>query len=341
LETSAGSALAKTGDLKAAASFVGWLAGSISGIVAIMYGVGFLGFHAHMDMLGLDFNSNIPNTVYLQNGAKFFYLSAIIIMENVFLLIVDIFPLILVVVASIVAVVSLVLFVISGFKPARFKETTGKLVSSFKSSGEKPSKISQGLYFLILAGVLLWGIWQYPFFFTPVKLSGVLYQECKQKPGVLSSEISADNLLCNIQNDERSEIREFYGILLNESLVLFLFVVVLRKIFLQTLILKIAFAPVLLLFLICLLVLPINYGKLIMSNEYPLIGITLKTGSPVRIPEGRLFLISQAEKRIVLWHPDTKKAVMMDPNQVAAIEISKRISLFSFKSPGGQKKLGG
>jgi hypothetical protein len=337
VEKSAGPLLSKSGDLKAVASFIGWLAGSLSGIVAIMYGAGFLSVHAHLDMLGLNFVSTVPNTVYLQNGAKFFYLSTIMLTENIFFLVVDALPLFILAFGATALVAAVILFAASGFHIGKALKTVRNFFSRFGRPEDTGPKAGHWLRPLILIAVLLWGWRQYPVFFAPIQLSNLLYQTCEQSSPLPESQDLVRSLTCKILEDDRSAVQKFYGGLLNQTMILFLFAVVLRKLFFQALILKILYAPLLLLFSICFLVLPITYGKLVISNEYPLIRLEKKSESKTEIPEGPFFMISQEDKQLVLWHPANKTAFMIHPSEVTAIEMLERVSVFTLRKTQGMQ----
>ncbi|MFA7425160.1 MAG: hypothetical protein WCZ16_08890 [Desulfosarcinaceae bacterium] len=62
-------------DLKALAGAIGWLAGAMSGVVALMYAVGFLCAKSHLYMLGIETHSGVPAGAYVEIGAKFFYIT--------------------------------------------------------------------------------------------------------------------------------------------------------------------------------------------------------------------------------------------------------------------------
>jgi hypothetical protein len=74
-------------DLKALAGAIGWLAGTMSGVVALMYAVGFLCAKSHLYMLGIETHSGVPAGAYVEIGAKFFYIFLIygaLVMPNDF-----------------------------------------------------------------------------------------------------------------------------------------------------------------------------------------------------------------------------------------------------------------
>lgn len=57
--------------LKEAAKFIGWLAGSIAGISAILGAFGFIIHRSQMHLLGLDAFMEFDTEFYVQEGAKF------------------------------------------------------------------------------------------------------------------------------------------------------------------------------------------------------------------------------------------------------------------------------
>ncbi|MBI9091664.1 MAG: hypothetical protein JEZ12_20840 [Desulfobacterium sp.] len=69
-------------DLKAAAGAIAWLASAMSGVVALMYAVGFLCAKSHLNMLGIQLYSGLAAGAYVEMGAKFFYITVIILFDS-------------------------------------------------------------------------------------------------------------------------------------------------------------------------------------------------------------------------------------------------------------------
>ena len=104
------------------------------------------------------------------------------------------------------------------------------------------------------------------------------------------------------------------------------------------------YLPLMILFMIYSLVLPLTYGALVMPNDFPKVNIHAKKSSEIRIPDGPYYLIHQGEKSMILWHAGKGASYVIPASEVMTLEVIGRASLFSHppnspktNNPGGMQ----
>jgi hypothetical protein len=69
--------MAITNPIKEVAKYIGWLAGSMAGIAAILYAIGYITTRTHLYLLGIDSFIQYAHEYYLMEGGNFFIFLAI------------------------------------------------------------------------------------------------------------------------------------------------------------------------------------------------------------------------------------------------------------------------
>lgn len=311
-------------DLKAAAGAVGWLAGSMSGVVALFYAVGFLCAKAHLNMLGIELFSGIAAGDYVETGAKFFYITLILLLESLFDLGGALLPVLLLCLAVLGTLVLAVAAIHAKASNVGLRSLLGQWWSAFR---EKSRKIlsAQPARCILLALVLLWAGAQYRYVFAPVQITGVLHTACTED----HDQSGAALLACRIRQQEHGALRAYYAGLAGIVFALFLVTVSLRHCYEKGLAGGLFHFPLLVLLLIYGLVLPLTYGSLVMPNDFPRVNLTTKQNAEIQLPAGPFFLIHQSDKSLILWHGARRASYVIPASGVSTLEVIDHRSLFA------------
>lgn len=321
-------------------SFIGWLAVSFSGILAVGYGVGFLVLRSHLHMLGLDYVFDVRNSEYIEEGGKFFYNSSILLIDYLLDITKEIILLISIVIGALATITGfvllLMLIVIYRFNYRKLKEFIVNTWSKIKSACKKIFQF-QKLNTWYVQGVL--SILIYTFFigalplkdvsfFAPISVSGVLYytkQETTNHDNVNKLE---DKILKSIREGEEDFCNQYYTSLLVILIVFGLILLTIKKFFLLGLFTRLCYIPLFLVFLICLLIIPLTYGVLIVPNVYPKAAVSAKEDAVIEIPEGLLYLINRDERELVLWDDRLKQVYITYTKDIATVKIIGQSNIF-------------
>ncbi|MBA3015410.1 MAG: hypothetical protein KKD63_09550 [Proteobacteria bacterium] len=319
-------------DLKSTAGAIGWLAGSMSGVVALMYAVGFLCAKSHLNMLGVELYSGVAVGDYVEIGAKFFYITLIILFESL----IDLGHALLPILAGLI-ILSLGLVGIIAAVISKIRRTTTTvllqewLIAAHKGVGNILS--SQLFSSCLLVLMLLWAGSQYRNVFIPIQITGVLHMTCTEAPNTVANQNPAARLACKIRRQDHALPQAYYAGLVNLVFGLFLVVVPFRSHLLRGAATRIIYLPLMILFMIYGMVLPLTYGALVMPNVFPKVNIYTKKNSEVHIPNGPFFLIHQSEKSIILWHAGNDASYVVPFSEITTLEVIDHASLFSEPSP--------
>ncbi len=318
-------------DLKAATGAIGWLAGSLSGVMALMYAVGFLCAKSHLNMLGIELYSGLAAGAYVEIGAKFFYITVIMLFEGLIDLGRTVLP-----ACALFFIPALIVVVGAGAVVARIRRSTlRKTLRTWYAALSQwgpEARSARVVASCFLALVLLWGGSQYRNLFAPVQISGVLHMTCANTPGAVDAQSVASLLACKIRMQEHAVTRGYYSGLVSLVFGLFLVVVPFRRRFLGQGETRMFYFPLMLLFVIYSLVLPLTYGALVMPNDFPLVNITAKSNSEIQVPENPFYLIHQGEKFSILWHAGNAASYVIPASDITTLEVTGRASLFSDQS---------
>ncbi len=315
-------------DLKQVAGAVGWLAGVMSGVVALMYAVGFLCAKSHLNMLGIELYSGLAAGAYVEIGAKFFYITLIMLFEGLVDLGRGVLPVLAMGLVPVVLLIALAGALLARVRRDSFRNTMRRGYARLRQ-WRPDSRPGQVMLSGLLVLVLLWAGSQYQAVFTPVRVSGVLHGGCQDAPGGSPAELLVSRLTCKIRGGEAGATHGYYSGLLSLMFGLFLVVVPFRRRFLGRGATRIVYIPLVILFAIYLLVLPLNYGALVMPNAFPQVNLQTQQSAEVDIPEGPFFLIHQGDKFLILWHAARGASYVIPSAAVTTLEVIDRASLFA------------
>lgn len=312
-------------DIKAAAGAIGWLAGAMSGVVALLYAVGFLSAKSHLNMLGIETYSGVDAGAYVEIGAKFFYITVIILFEGLIDLGRTVLPALAVIVIPALVITAGAATVIARMRRTGIRDMLRQWFGALKKGGPDalPALI---LLSFFLALVLIWAGSQYRSVFAPVQISGVLHTVCTD---VSNAGDAASLLACRIRRQEHAIPRAYYAGLVNLVFGLFLVVVPFRQRFLRRTATRIFYLPLMILFMVYTLVLPLTYGALVMPNDFPKVNIYARRDSEIRIPDGPFYLIHQGKASMILWHAGKAASYVIPASEITTLEVIDRASLFS------------
>jgi hypothetical protein len=324
-------------DLKAAAGAIGWLAGSMSGVVALMYAVGFLSAKSHLSMLGIELYSGLAAGAYVEIGAKFFYITVIMLFEGLIGLGRSVLPALAMVLIPVLVVIAGIGAVIARIRGRGTRDILRQWHAALRRWGADamPARIILSGF---LALVLLWAGSQYRNVFAPVQISGVLHMACAEAPTSTGAGAVVSLLACSIRRQDHGIPRAYYAGLVNLVFGLFLVVVPFRRRLLRQGATRIFYIPLMILFMIYSLVLPLTYGALVMPNDFPKVNIHAREDSEIRIPEGSFYLIHQGETSMILWHAGNAASYVIPSSGITTLEVIGRAPLFSGPPPSPNAK---
>ena len=316
-------------DLKAAAGAIGWLAGSMSGVVALMYAVGFLCSKSHLNMLGIELYSGVAAGAYVEIGAKFFYITVIMLLEGL----IDLgLPVLAMLLIPVLVIFSCIIAVIARIRRTDIRDILRQWHATLQKGGPDamPTRIFLSCF---LALVLIWAGSQYPEMFAPVRIEGVLHMASADASNATNADSVVSLLASKIRKQDHAAPRAYYAGLVIMVFGLFLVVVPFRRRFLRQGSTRIFYLPLMILFMIYSLLLPLTYGALVMPNDFPKVNIYAKKNSEIRIPEGPFYLIHQGEKSMILWHARKAASYVIPLSVITTLEVLDRASLFSDSPP--------
>ena len=306
---------------KEMAKFVGWLSGSLAGLGAILYAFGYLITRAHLHLLGISLDYR--NEHYMQEGAKFFLVFADLI-GRIFL------PLLisLGVIAVFAGLPIMIVFFVCRFSSARARveELSARAAAKWANILAKWPWSWRVLIFSGLLLLLFFAIeMDLNLFSAPLSISDLLYQhqDNLQEPGagekaLLRSWILAGNL--------KSLDNYFFGLVLAELKVVVLLLIALRVAWpwrFRSLML----APFAVVFMMYLILLPMNYGVLMRPAKFARISL-ITTGEGLVNKNSDLFLLDRNDKEFVLWDSTEKRALWIPTGGIKAAELKQMEFLF-------------
>ncbi len=322
-------------DLKAAAGAIGWLAGAMSGVVALMYAVGFLCAKSHLHMLGIETYSGVPAGAYVEIGAKFFYITLIMLFEGLIDLGRDLIPVLAVAVGAASVIIAAVVAVVARIRRTGIRHLLKQWRTALQKTG--PDGLRMQIFLsCCLVLVILWAGSQYRNVFAPVHISGLLHQACvasADSVAATDAQPVASRLACAIRKQEHAVCYAYYAGVVNIVFILFLVVVPFRQRLLRWKATRALHFVLMLLFLIYCLVLPLSYGALVMPNDFPEVRVHAGKDSEIRIPEGSFYLIHQGDKYLILWHAGKTASYVIPSSEVTTLEVIGRSSVFSDQPP--------
>ncbi len=299
--------------LKEAAKFIGWLSGSVAGIVALLTACGYFITMANLHVLGLDLLFiDYSAEFYIRRGGHFFLFAALVLLEKVFL------PLLTIIVPAVSAVFLVFLAV---RRRSWFQHLRSRFVGTQKKAGTWTTACKVFVYILLVVLFVYQLAGRLDLFVTPLSISGVLYSED------MTGGSQEERLMKEwIVKGETSKLRmHFSDVLISVILAGALLPVAwwatsgfrLRALLI---------APFVIMFLVYLLLFPRVYGVLILPCEFAPVVISTKD----EIPAGRgspLYLINKGGDDFVLWNAKERKLLWIAKDEVRTVEIGRSRSI--------------
>jgi hypothetical protein len=314
---------------------IAWLGSSIAGLSALLYGAGFLALQSHSNLLGIS-GASFPASEYLKEGARFFLINLMMIPWDR--------PLLTLLLGSAVAAIALRVLVSHEAQKARGRWAW------------LTDRYALGAFFVLVAGLAVISFTRFPVFFLATSVNDLLLPppesarfqsvpdaalegtgpsfqpEASQSDvvGVLVSEIRSA--------DERPRVARYEALLFDFTVTLALLGAVgflctrfskgqassLRSALRASLgvllgaVAVIAFAE--------LLLLPVNFGKLVSINEFPVVRVVVADASlREEVPHDRSFLmLLKSDREIVLYdfrNPVWKSIVVLSRGEASSIRV--------------------
>lgn len=288
------------GPLKAVGKFIGWLSGSLAAITGVLYGLGYLVTLSNLYSLGLNFYLfDFDPSLYLTRGANFVLYFTRWFFQTLLYLIVLISP---------VLVLGLVVYRYRGWIKDRLPAKGRAAVDYVR---QRPV-IWRGLLFAVLVAVLVQDVWvRFEDFSKILGQSNNLFDP-RESGSRESGSVSASE-----------QVILYYQLFLIEAAVLLYLAWRVTAAWRFRALLAAPFALVLAMSVVTL---PMIYGILVISNEFPAIRVI--TDDPSAAPRSsELYLLSKTDNEFILWDNNNRKVIWLPLSSVRRAEIGRSKSL--------------
>ena len=308
--------------IKEAAKLIGWLTGALAGIVAILYACGYLIIQTQLHLLGIDALLPSGREYYLQEGANFFIVTG----QKLGLLLLGLVALVLVffIPISIVA---------KSQKGARY---LGRLKVKFLGIHERHKWLWQAGALLLMVVLLFFPLVNdLDLFRAPLELSGLLHTA--QGDAVAGSHSSDANTIGKwVTTGDAKRLDNFYYNLLMHCLFAALLLMAAQGVTSAWPLKSLIAFPFLLVFVIYLLLLPLDYVVLEKRVEFPTVTF-ISAYDKVSNESGTLLLLNKTDQEFILWDQAQKRALWLPRDKVVKVEIGQTQPVFT-KAPAKQKE---
>lgn len=300
-------------DLKALTGVIGWLASSLSGIVPLFYAAGYLCTKSHLDMLGIELFSGLVFAPYVEAGAKFFYVTVFLVVENVFIM------------GLAVGCVALIVLAVH-WATKRFCQP------------ERDKALMRYGQLLALVLFVIWIGYRYDTMFAPIQVSGLLNSSSQAESSGTDISQKQDTqkaalISVQIKNNKKQALQREYANQATKVGLVFCVLLLYRRYSPQSILEKIihplAYIPLVMIFVLYVFVLPLNYGVMIMSNTYAEVNISTKKGTEKWLTLNPFYLVHKGDKSMILWNDQQKASFVVPTSDVTTLEVIRHSSLFS------------
>jgi hypothetical protein len=292
------------GPLKAVGKFIGWLSGSLAAISGVLYGLGYLVTLSNLYSLGLNFYLfDFDPSFYLTRGANFVLYFTRWFFQTLLYLIVLISPILLL-----------------GFGVYRRRAwISDRLPAKGRAAVDYVRNrplIWRGVLFAALFAVLVQDVWvRFEGFSTILDESHNLFDPLESGPQEPGSQKSEPR--------KPGEVILFYQLFLIEAAVLLYLA---WRVTAAWRFRALMAAPFALVLAMSVVTLPMIYGILVISNEFPAIRvITGEPGAETRSSE--LYLLSKTDNEFILWDSNNRKVLWLPLSSVRRAEIGRSKAL--------------
>jgi hypothetical protein len=295
-------------------SAVAWLSGSLAGIGAIFYAFGYLITLANLDLLGVDLLVfRYDPTTYIHRGSDFLLLSVIIVAK-----------------AWGPAFVVAVLGFLGSQMPRVRKARLWATQPFFCRIGEHPDLLKAAAYLAILALFARELLWAHSAFQEDMAASGVLYPTAGS--GAAESRVREW-----IVTGKQGQLYDHYAAFVAQQAVIGALLLAawgLTRAWRWRVLLT---APFALGSALALAWLPLEYGKLVLSNKFSQVLVRFEQSTVATSqPPATMYLLNRTDTDFVLWAADQRKIVWIPARTVTSAELSASRSLSEIiQSSGG------
>ena len=299
--------------IKEAAKLIGWLTGSLAGIVAILYACGYLIVQTQLHLMGIDALLPSGREYYLQEGAAF----CIVTGQKLGLLVLGLVALMLIICIPISIVA----------KTSRGAAYFTRLRKRWLGVRNKHQWLWQAAA-LSVAVILLFFplVYNLDLYRAPLELSGLLY--ATQDDALMHSKSSEAATVAGwvMAGNTKALDNLYFGLLMHCLFSGFMLSVVQRVTAAWPFRPAIVF-PFFLVFGLYLLLLPLDYVVLEKRIEFPSVRF-ISTQEKVSSISGDLLLLSKTEQEFILWDQAQKTALWIPKDKMVKVEIGQTRPIF-------------
>jgi len=304
--------------IKEVAKLIGWLAGALTGITAIMYAFGYLIAQTQLHLLGIDALLPSGREYYLREGANFFIVTGqklgLVVLGLIALVVIGCIPL------SILT------------KSEKGARGLARMKERLLGTGQKHQWLWQAAILLLLVILLFFPlVHNLDLFRAPLGLSGLLYTAQDLTPPQSLSSDSSTVWKWVSTGDTKRLNSHYYSLLIHFLFAGFLMVAVQRVTSSWPLRSLIVF-PFLLVFAIYLFLLPLNYAVLQKRIEFP-VATLVSSFEKASTLSGQWLLLNKTEQEFILWDQVEKKALWIPKDKVVKVEIGRPQAVFKRELP--------
>ncbi len=299
--------------IKEAAKLIGWLTGSLAGIVAILYACGYLIIQTQLHLLGIDALLPSGREYYLQEGANFFIVTG----QKLGLLLLGLVAIVL------VFYIPLALLAKTQKGLTRFSRLKDRFLGMYR----RHRWLWQAAALLAMIILLFFPLANdLDLFRAPMQLSGLLHTaQDNAVPGSLGRDASTIWKWV-ITDDSRSLDNVYYNLLMH-CLFAGLLVMAAHRVTSGWPLKSLIAFPFLLVFVVYVLLLPLDYVVLEKRIEFPPVTF-ISTYDKVSNDSGALLLLNKTDQEFILWDQAQKKALWLPRDKVVKVEIGQAQPVF-------------
>lgn len=310
-----GDAVAKSTVLAVTRGFIVGLGGALAGITAILYACGYLVSRAHLSMLGLYGLIDFSHDYILQEGAKFFLVTAYSVGRDMVL------PLLAILTP--IALIGIVLGLRLRATAARWCDA---LRSRFLHVDARP--LARAIAFIVLFILFLWHSDIYlDKFERPLCYANLLYADGGTAQCGAAGGQGADSLRNALFATDKALLLAAFQELAIGLAEAILIAYLTWRVTLPWRWRAWCVAPPYFATALYLLLLPMDYGVLQRPANYPRIALTFD-GAPALAADGPVFLLNKSSSDFVVWGAASRKLFWIPAGSVKRAEIDGAYDLF-------------
>jgi hypothetical protein len=305
--------------LKAITTTVGWLAGSLAAISAVLGGCGFIVVRSHSHLLGLGDFLQYSNNQYVIEGSQFFLYTIIVANETI-----------LRIGALALPAVGIPFFLLA-------KSRWWATIRTKWKDRLLPFMETHGWLFPLVTGIVLFSLFFFrlvPYmedFKAPMGIGDLLVSATTTEKASdaceAESRISSDCMASSIVRGERIALEGYYFSLMLHYMEATLVLVLVWRLSLNWPHKTMVRLPFAAMFLAFTLLMPMCYGVLVKPAELSPLTLDMKNEPSAMLP-GDLFILLKSDEAFIVWNHTQRKIVWYPAGSVASAVIGSRQPLF-------------